>query len=123
MFDVARELAPTRKAIIQTKLNPPRSTTDSCAVRKIVNPHNFPSKGDSRATTIKVPNDVTDEQLLAWFLKGFFGSRLFTLEALGLRLVGGRGPQFDSIHHVLQRLGVSSLTFPRSTPSCPRLRS
>jgi hypothetical protein len=98
LFSIAKELSPTRKSIVQTTTTPSQAILDSYAIRKVINPHGFPSKGDSRATTIDVPSGVSDEQLLAWFVKGFFANRVFAPEAVALRMIKLSGPQFEGTY-------------------------
>ena len=55
---------------------------------QLVNPRQLKANGDTYSTEIEIPDgsrDVSDEVLLAWYLKGFFGSRVFAPERLVLR--------------------------------------
>lgn len=73
----------------------PDAFQQSSTISKIVNAKNHPAKGDSRFITVDVPpqhKDVSDELLLAQFVKGFFGGVVIspermTLQTLGLNLV------------------------------------
>ena len=61
----------------------------------IVNPHQYPSSDDSRYTTISVPNSLSDEEIMARFVKGFFGGYVFTPERTALRLLGKTITKFN----------------------------
>lgn len=57
--------------------------TDSLAQSKavkIVNPYDHVLIHDTRNITIRVPETLSDEEILAHFVKGFFGGCVFGLE-------------------------------------------
>jgi hypothetical protein len=62
----------------------PSSLATSVAV-KITNPHNHIPIHDTRNATISVPKSLSDEVILAHFVKGFFGGHVFRLERGALR--------------------------------------
>lgn len=61
-----------------------------------MNPHNYFSTQDSRSIAVRRREGVSNEQLLARFVKGFFGGRVLAperivLSGLGRDLVGFEG--------------------------------
>lgn len=61
----------------------PKTFHDSKTLRDLVNPRHFAATGDAYSTTFLIPahhEDASDERLLAWYLKGFFESRVFAPE-------------------------------------------
>jgi hypothetical protein len=57
----------------------PESLVQSKAV-KIVNPNDHVPIHDTRSITISVPKTLSDEVILARFVKGFFGGHVFGIE-------------------------------------------
>ncbi|POR39760.1 Uncharacterized protein TPAR_00037 [Tolypocladium paradoxum] len=60
----------------------------SATIRQLVNPRGHAAWGDSRSITLTIPRGqgVSDEAILAQFVKGFFGGRVFAPERVGLGL-------------------------------------
>ena len=67
----------------------PGAFKQSNSVTKIVNARNHPPIGDHRYMTLDIPDrmhDVSDEVLLAQFVKGFFGGAVIAPERMTLQL-------------------------------------
>jgi hypothetical protein len=58
---------------------------DKSLASKITNPKNHPPNHDTRHLTIRVPKSLSDEEILARFVKGFFGGYVFGPERNILR--------------------------------------
>lgn len=87
---VADEVEVFQNRHIRFKNNVPTNFSESKTIRQLVNPRNFPRTADSYSQTIDLPAlsaDFPSEALLAYFLRGFFGSWTFMPEAIALRLV------------------------------------
>lgn len=79
--------APRRRIIEVDSI--PDSLNDSATRKTMVNPHNHTSLVDSRFMDVHVPaaaQALKDEVLLAAFVRGFFGGRVFAPERALLRL-------------------------------------
>jgi hypothetical protein len=68
----------------------------SHSLRKIVNPRNHIAVGDSRSIRLSTQGigKISDEEILARFLKGFFGGWVFTPERYLILLLQSVGRQF-----------------------------
>ena len=74
----------------------PDSLKQSNSVKNIVNVHNHKAMADSRFITIEIPDrlqKVTDEVLLAKFVKGYFGGRVIGPERIALQTL-----KLDLVH-------------------------
>ncbi|KAH7116748.1 hypothetical protein B0J11DRAFT_100244 [Dendryphion nanum] len=87
---------------------------DSKAMSK-VNPHKYSSSDDSRHAYITLQLSLTDEEILARFVKGFFGGYVFTPERCLLRLVGKSITGFDQSKHVPTSYIWSATQIPEKT--------
>lgn len=77
---------PSYNVLVEDSIPP--AFRNSKSVRELVNPRNFTATGDAYSTTLEISSrhtDVSDETLLAWYLKGFFESRVFAVERLLLK--------------------------------------
>lgn len=75
------------------------SFRNSATVQQVVNPRNHMAIADSRYMTVELPLrhcDVSDEVLLAQFVKGFFGGWVFAPEAAVLKRVRPEASGFSS---------------------------
>ena len=70
---------------IKTANRIPDDFANSFAV-STVNPHSHITFDDSRSVIVPVWKHLTHEQILAEFLRGFFGGYAFAPEAIALRL-------------------------------------
>lgn len=61
-----------------------------------VNPHRHVTIDDTRSVVVSVPNGLSQEQILARFLSGFFGGYTFAPERTALRLLGKQLVNFKS---------------------------
>ncbi|KND91785.1 hypothetical protein TOPH_03293 [Tolypocladium ophioglossoides CBS 100239] len=64
------------------------SLRGSATIRQLVNPRGHAALEDSRSITLTIPRGqrVSDEAILAQFVKAFFGGRVFAPERVGLGL-------------------------------------
>jgi hypothetical protein len=72
----------------------PDTLAQSTAAR-IVNPHSHVPIHDTRYTRLSVPKRLSDEEILARFVKGFFGGYVFGLERGMLRVAGKEITRFE----------------------------
>jgi hypothetical protein len=92
--------------ITKTDYDAPTPFRTSPTMRNIVNPRHYPeSVMDTRWATLKIPLQYTDEQVLAQFVRGFFGGIIFTPERLLANNVLPKVTQFAGKLHlfILQR--------------------
>ncbi|KAF1936284.1 hypothetical protein EJ02DRAFT_359508 [Clathrospora elynae] len=61
----------------------------------IVNPKSHTPVSDTRHITLELPKQLSDEEILALFLKGFFGGWVFRPERSVLRTLKMEMMQFD----------------------------
>ncbi|KAI5460872.1 hypothetical protein BGZ63DRAFT_358057 [Mariannaea sp. PMI_226] len=90
-------------AQIQQFMDIPDSFRKSPTIDKIVNARRHQAPGDSLCVTIELPpqhKDVSDEQLLAKFVQGYFGGSVISLERSVLRILG-RNLTLPPLHSVL----------------------
>jgi hypothetical protein len=73
----------------------PDALVKSTAV-KITNPHNHASIQDTRFLTLRVAKSLSDEEILARFVKGFFGGYVFGPERNILRATRIEITHFES---------------------------
>ncbi|KAF1845097.1 uncharacterized protein K460DRAFT_405372 [Cucurbitaria berberidis CBS 394.84] len=78
-----------------------------------VNPNGHVTITDTRFTTLELPNRLSDEQILARFVKGFFGGYVFGPESGVLRAVGKDLMRFER----LKDIPVSSYIWAQSALS------
>ncbi|KAF1997727.1 hypothetical protein P154DRAFT_440581 [Amniculicola lignicola CBS 123094] len=82
----------------------PESFRTSRSVKTITNPKNHRSVEDTRSIIVQVPQGLTDEAILAQFVKGFFGGYSFTPESIVLNII-----RKDLVkYHALQNPGKTS---------------
>jgi hypothetical protein len=81
----AISLVPTQRIISDERI--PQSFDQSLA-SKITNPKNHPPIHDTRHLSIRVAKNLSDEEILAHFVKGFFGGFVFRPERSILRATG-----------------------------------
>lgn len=76
------------------------SFQQSRTIRQLVNPRGHAAWGDSRSITLTIPRGrrVSDEVMLAQFVKGFFGGRVFAPEKTGLAIFKQSVGPFDGKH-------------------------
>jgi hypothetical protein len=96
---IYNEVSPVPSKSISVSHTPPASMRTSDTARTVVNPRGFASAGDARWATISVPKSVPNEQLLAMFLKGFFGSYIFAPEAAVLNTLGRASVTFSGNYY------------------------
>lgn len=81
----------TRQKVATTVQDIPLSFRNSKALRNIVNPRDHPYEVcDTRSTVITIPTlyrDITDEVLLAHFVRGFFGGYVLAPEKIILNQI------------------------------------
>ncbi|KAF2741192.1 hypothetical protein EJ04DRAFT_116998 [Polyplosphaeria fusca] len=78
----------------------PDSLKLSGTLNAVVNPRNHIRRDSSRSITCKLPSRLTDEQVLARYLKGFFGSYVFGPEQVALRTLHHNFVGFSELSHV-----------------------
>jgi hypothetical protein len=61
----------------------------------IINPNNHVTVDDTRSITLDLPVRLSDEEILARFVQGFFGGRVFAPERSILRTVGRELTRFE----------------------------
>ncbi|KAF2465867.1 uncharacterized protein BDR25DRAFT_204293, partial [Lindgomyces ingoldianus] len=64
----------------------PPSFSSSASIRKTTNPNSCVALTDTRSITLTVPSRLSDEVILARFMKGYFGGWVFTPERSVLRV-------------------------------------
>lgn len=81
---VYRRMSQTRGiAITKSDYDAPTSFRTSPTMQNIVNPRHYSeSVMDTRWATLRIPLHNTDEEILAQFVRGFFGGIVFTPERL-----------------------------------------
>lgn len=72
----------------------PSSLAGSIAVQ-ITNPHSHVPIHDTRHVTVSVSKALSDEEILARYIKGFFGGHVFRLERAALRANKKEVTRFD----------------------------
>ncbi|CAM1509759.1 Fc.00g000940.m01.CDS01 [Cosmosporella sp. VM-42] len=95
-FAVSRRIAPADRKQITIFDDIPHSLKQSNTVKNIVNARNHEAMADSRFITINIParlREVSDEVLLAKFVKGFFGGLVIAPERIALQTV-----KMDLVH-------------------------
>ena len=85
----------------------PDGFANSFAV-SIVNPYSHITFNDSRSVIVPVSKHLTDEQILAKFLRGFFGGYAFAPEAIALRLLGKQFVKFKGARSHVSRSTITS---------------
>ncbi|PKS05138.1 hypothetical protein jhhlp_008505 [Lomentospora prolificans] len=81
----------------------PEHFKQSWSVKDVTNPRLHPSRADSRFITLEIPDQyrgVSDEALLARFVRGFFGGLVIAPERLVLQTVRMNLVHFTKIGHV-----------------------
>jgi hypothetical protein len=63
----------------------PQTFRISRSITTIINPNTYLANHNSRSVILHVPKDLSDEVLLARFVKGFFGGYVFAPEGAVLR--------------------------------------
>jgi hypothetical protein len=86
-------LPPT--VLIETADRIPKSFAQSFAV-SAVNPGQHITIDDTRSALVSVPQSISQEQILAKFLAGFFGGNVFAPERMALRLMRRQLVNFKS---------------------------
>ncbi|KAL2205035.1 hypothetical protein CC79DRAFT_1323779 [Sarocladium strictum] len=96
---VYRRMSQTQGIVItKTDYDAPTPFRTSPTMRNIVNPRHYPeSVMDTRWATLKIPLQYTDEQVLAQFVRGFFGGIIFTPERLLANNVLPKVTQFAAL--------------------------
>lgn len=82
------KIAPARRSQITETDSIPESLQDSSTNKTLVNPRNHPALNDTRHIDLEVPQKaqyLEDEAVLAAFMRGFFGGRVFAPERALLR--------------------------------------
>lgn len=90
ILDVYRRISPVPLTRIASADSVPNSLIQSSAVREHVNPNNHVQVEDSRFIDVIIPPDRSapaDEAVLAQFIRGFFGGRVFAPERSLLRML------------------------------------
>lgn len=79
----------------------PESFASSHTIRNLVNPNNYPLALDSRSVTIRGSelSQLSDEVLLARFVKGFFGGWVFAPERYALKALNISAGPFPGQHY------------------------
>ncbi|KAK5315896.1 hypothetical protein LTR70_006538 [Exophiala xenobiotica] len=85
-YCVYRRLAPTTSLDIITISTIPQSLAESRTNKIIVNPHNYIHSDDTREVRLSLDRSLPDEQILARFMKGFFGGWIFAPERAAMRI-------------------------------------
>lgn len=98
-FIINRRIASVKRSLITSSESIPDSFSSSHSVRAVVNPNHHVSLKDTRGLTITLSDQnasLSDEQVLARFLKGFFGGYVFAPEAFILQRLPFRSAYFSS---------------------------
>ncbi|KAK5992293.1 hypothetical protein PT974_05694 [Cladobotryum mycophilum] len=107
---VYSRISPVPKKNITTVYDVPDSFKNSRTVREFVNPRGYNCVGESLVLTLDIPahrRDVSDEVLLAQFVKGFFGGRVFAPEAAFLTNVGIDKGEFTKLASISSRKRIT----------------
>jgi len=99
-YYVYQSLTPTSLLHITTSRTIPRSLEDSATNKNIVNPDNHVHLDDSREVRLFLDRALSDEQILARFVKGFFGGWVFAPERVILRTMQMRLVQVAAMSDV-----------------------
>jgi hypothetical protein len=78
-------------------LSSPRipNSLEVSAAAKIVNPHDHIPIHDTRSLNLRVRKNLSDEEILSRFVKGFFGGTVFAPERSLLRVTRKEITRFD----------------------------
>ncbi|KAF2659469.1 hypothetical protein K491DRAFT_591039 [Lophiostoma macrostomum CBS 122681] len=105
---------------ISVSRSTPETFRTSRSNASIINPNAYPANNSSRSITLRVERDLSDEVLLARFVKGFFGGYVFAPESIVLRAMNKDMVKYSALqntpvktdiwHHSL----LSSITPPQS---------
>lgn len=83
VWDVYASVSPTPRRSITTVDGVPESLETSDTVKNVVNPRGHVTSSDSLYTDLNLPEkarNLSDEALLAAFVRGFFGGKVFAAE-------------------------------------------
>jgi hypothetical protein len=98
-FTVSQRVSPVDKNLITRSTDIPETLKNSRSAREIINARKHVYHSDWRWITLDIPaehHDVSDEVLLAKFVKGFFGGAVFRPERWVLQAVGLDLARFSS---------------------------
>ncbi|KAF7563674.1 hypothetical protein G7046_g429 [Stylonectria norvegica] len=120
-FAVYRQVSSVQRRHITSFDAMPDSLRQSISVKDYVNPRNHPPMADMRFTTVDIPlqhRNVTDEALLATFVKGFFGGVVIApertvLQALGITMLNySKLSNAATAPHIWAKSELSKKTLP-----------
>lgn len=86
-WDVYRAVSPVPIRSITIADSIPESLKASSTL-KVVNPRGHVALKDSRCIDFELPAGLSDEAVLAAFMEGFFGGKVFGIERLLLQVTG-----------------------------------
>lgn len=92
-----RKLASTTSLHISSSSTIPKLLADSNTNRNIVNPNQHVHLDDSREVRLILSNSLSDEQILARFVNGFFGGWIFAPERTVLKTTRMHLPQIEAL--------------------------
>ncbi|KAF2794601.1 hypothetical protein K505DRAFT_360923 [Melanomma pulvis-pyrius CBS 109.77] len=95
-FRLQNYLSPVRTHQISSSPSIPDTLRRSRAT-SVVNPNDHVSVNDTRSITLQLHRSLSDEEILALFVKGFFGGYVFGPERGMLRAVGRVITRFDRL--------------------------
>lgn len=96
-YAINRKISHIDQSQITSYADIPDAFIQSNSVKNLVNPRNHQRMADSHYMTIDVPakfHDISDEVLLAQFVKGFFGGVVIAPERMTLQTF-----KFDLVHY------------------------